>query len=96
MEQQQWFNDVGASNTGNCQKRWETKTWIRGGGYGEHYGIKDTGSYSNSLRTQATSKLTSTSAVQFVKGYRLNYVCHGFVQAQTWRRSEVRLVLPNV
>jgi len=27
--------------------------------------------YSNILRTQATSKLTSTSAVQFMQGYRL-------------------------
>ena len=27
--------------------------------------------YSNSLRTQATSKLTSPSAVHFVQGYRL-------------------------
>jgi len=30
--------------------------------------------YSDSLRTQATSKLTSSSAVQFVQGYRLEYV----------------------
>jgi len=30
--------------------------------------------HSNSLRTQATSKLTSPSAVQFVQGYRLEYV----------------------
>jgi len=51
--------------------------------------------YSNSLRTQATSKLTSPSAVQFVQGYRLQYVCCGFVQAQAWRWSAVRLVLPN-
>ena len=50
----------------------------------------------NSLRTQATSKLLSPSAVQFVQGYRLQYVCRGFVQAQAWRRSAVRLVLLNV
>jgi len=43
------------------------------------------GSYSNSLRTQATRKLTPPSAVQFVQGYRLEYVCCGFVQAQAWR-----------
>ena len=54
------------------------------------------GSYSNSLRTQATRKLKSPSAVQFVQGYRLEYVCSGFVQAQAWRWSAVPLVLPNV
>jgi hypothetical protein len=31
---------------------------------------------SNNLRTQATSKLTSPSAVQFVQGYRLEYTVH--------------------
>jgi hypothetical protein len=40
--------------------------------------------HSNSLLTQATSKLTSPSAVQFVQGYRLEYVCRGFVQAHAW------------
>jgi hypothetical protein len=49
-------------------------------------------SYSKSLRNQATSKLTSLSAVHFVQGYRLEYVCYGFVQAQGWRWSAVRLV----
>jgi hypothetical protein len=52
--------------------------------------------YSNSLRTQATRKLTSPSAVQFVQGYALDHVCCGFVQAHAWRWSAVRLVLPNV
>jgi hypothetical protein len=52
--------------------------------------------HSNSLRTQVTSKLTSPSAVQFVQEYRLQYVCRGFVQAQAWRWSAVRLVLPKV
>ena len=52
--------------------------------------------YSNSLQTQATSKRTSPSAVQFVQGNRLQYVCRGFVQAQALRWSAVRLVLPNV
>jgi len=52
--------------------------------------------YSNTLRSQATSKLTSPSAVQFMQGYRLEYVSYGFVQAQTWRWSAVRLVRPNV
>jgi hypothetical protein len=52
--------------------------------------------YSNSIRTQATSKLTSPTAVQFVQQYRIKYVCRGFVQAQAWRRSAVPLVLPNV
>jgi hypothetical protein len=42
-------------------------------------------SYSNSQRTQATSKLTSPSAVQFAQRYRLEHVCCGFVQAQDWR-----------
>jgi len=36
--------------------------------------------YCKSLRNQATSKLTSPSTVQFVQGYRLQYVCRGFVQ----------------
>jgi hypothetical protein len=30
--------------------------------------------YNNGLRTQAANKLTSTSAVQFVQGYRLENV----------------------
>ena len=54
------------------------------------------GNYNNSLRTQATSKLTSPSAVQFVQGYRLEYVCCGFGQAQTGWWSAVRLVRPNI
>jgi hypothetical protein len=58
--------------------------------------LKTLAGYSNSLRNQATSKLTSLSAVLFVQGYRLEYVCCGFVQAQAWRWSAVRLVLPNV
>ena len=52
--------------------------------------------YSNILRTQDTSKLTPPSAVQFVQGYRLEYVCCGFVQAHAWRWTAVRLVRPNV
>jgi uncharacterized membrane protein YciS (DUF1049 family) len=38
--------------------------------------------YNNRLRTQATRKLTPPSAVQFVQGYRLEYVFCGFAQAQ--------------
>jgi hypothetical protein len=82
-------------------ERWETESCIGGGDcgdydYGDHYDIKHTSSFGNSIRTQATSKLTSPSPVQFVQGYRLKYVCRGFVQAQTCWRSEVRLVLTNV
>jgi membrane protease YdiL (CAAX protease family) len=58
--------------------------------------IKTLAGYSNSLRTQATRKLTSPSAVQLVQGYPLEYVCRGFVQTQAWRWSAVRLVLPNI
>jgi len=54
------------------------KSSIRGGDCGDYdYGCDDRTTlnklahYNNSLLTQATRKLTSPSAVQFVQGYRL-------------------------
>jgi len=94
MEHQHWFSDEGESHKRKSQ---------RDGRQSARFVVvimvifitmiimtlNTLARYSNNLRTQATSKLTSPSAVQFVKGYQLDYVCYGFVQAQAWRWSAV-------